>query len=64
MAIDSREKRQSAAWVGYPGPVSVFPFGTIDQPARQQIGWTYMGLLVGGATVVLTRLRTLMGVGV
>jgi len=63
MAIDSREKRQSAAWVGYPGPVSIFPFGSFDQPARQQVGWTYMGILVTGAIAVVRRFRMKMGLG-
>lgn len=63
MAIDTRAKRQSAAWVGYPGPVSVLPSGTIDQAVRQQIGWTYMGILVSTPAVIISRLRTLVGVG-
>jgi hypothetical protein len=63
MAIDTRAKRQSAAWVGFPGPVSVLPAGAIDQAARQQIGWTYRGILTSVPVVVLARLRTLMGVG-
>lgn len=63
MAIDSREKRQSVAWVGYPGPVSVLPSGTIDGATRQQISWTYAGILVGVPTIVIARLRTLLGVG-
>lgn len=63
MAIDTRAKRQSAAWVGFPGPVSILPAGAIDQPARQQAGWTYRGILVGAPAAIVLRLRTLMGVG-
>ena len=64
MAIDSRAKRQSAAWVGYPGPPSILPSGSIDGAARQQIAWTYRGILVGIPVVVAARLRLLFGVGV
>lgn len=62
MAIDTAAKRASAAWVGYPGPVSIIPSGTIDVAARQQISWTYNGIAVG-LTVIVRRLRTLIGVG-
>lgn len=63
MAIDTETKRRSAAWVGWPGPVAILPSGTIGQAVRQQIGWTYCGILVSGVAVVLRRLRTLMEVG-
>ncbi len=46
MAIDTRRKRQNAAWVGYPGPISVLPSGTIDAFARAQISWTYGGIAI------------------
>ncbi len=46
MAIDTRAKRQNAAWIGFPGPVSVLPVGAITQAARQQISWGYLGILV------------------
>ncbi len=41
MAIDTREKRQNAAQVGCPLPVSVLPTGTIGASVRYQIGWSY-----------------------
>jgi hypothetical protein len=63
MAIDTRAKRQSAAWVGFPGPVSVLPAGAIDQPARHQIGWAYRGILAGIPAAVVHRLRMCMGLG-
>jgi len=43
MAINTRTKRQNAAWVGFPGPVSVLPSGTINAAVRAQISWTYGG---------------------
>ncbi len=43
MAIDTRTKRQNAAQVGCPLPVSVLPSGTIDVAVRYQIGWSYGG---------------------
>lgn len=50
MAIDTRAKRQNAAWVGYPGPVSVLPSGTIDAAVRAQIAWTYGGIPITPVT--------------
>lgn len=41
--IDTRQKRQNAAHVGYPSPVSVLPSGSIDAAVRYQIGWSYGG---------------------
>lgn len=66
MAIDSRAKRQSAAWTGFPGPVSILPTGVFTQAVRQQIGWTYRGILVEHVDPPSgdgLRLRLLMGVG-
>ena len=47
MAIDTAQKRASAATVGavWNGP-SVIPDGTISQADRQQIGWGYSGILL------------------
>jgi hypothetical protein len=64
MAIDTRDKRQSAAQVGCPLPVSVLPSGTIDAAEREQISWTYRGIAVtpppvGGTASMLP----LLGVG-
>lgn len=44
--IDTRQKRQNAAHVGFPSPVSVLPSGSIDVAVRYQIGWSYGGNLV------------------
>lgn len=63
MAIDTRAKRQSAAWVGFPGPPSLLPTGTIDQAARQQVSWTYAGILVQAPFVGVLCNMNLMGVG-
>lgn len=41
MAIDTRAKRQNAAQVGCPLPVSVLPSGALAQLQRFQIGWSY-----------------------
>lgn len=43
MAIDSRQKRQNAAQVGCPLPVSVLPSGTIGAAVRYQVSWSYGG---------------------
>ncbi len=43
MAIDTRAKRQCAAQVGCPLPVSVLPTGTIDATERYQVSWSYSG---------------------
>lgn len=41
MAIDTRQKRQNAAQVGCPMPVSVLPSGASSQAVRYQIAWSY-----------------------
>lgn len=63
MAIDSRAKRQSAAWVGAPLSVSILPAGTINAPARQQISYTYRGIAVTPPPPVGTAKGELMMVG-
>jgi hypothetical protein len=45
MPINSRRKRQNAAQVGAPLPVSVLP-SLIDAFARAQISWTYAGIAI------------------
>ena len=64
MAIDTRDKRQSAAWVGFPGPVSVLPAGSIGAPAREQISWTYRGIDAAPPVTVTTPWLSLLGVGI
>lgn len=45
MAIDSEVKRKSVAGAGRPfRPGVVVPDGTIDNPDRQAIGWSYAGI--------------------
>ena len=44
MAIDTREKRQAAAWVSGVGPPSVTPNALKDQEWRQESGWGYSGI--------------------
>ena len=51
MAIDSREKRQSAAWLytGLGAP-SVTPNASPDKEWRQQAGWGYSGIAAASGT--------------
>jgi hypothetical protein len=52
MAIDTRQKRASAMTVctcWYPPAVQ--PDGSFDQADRQNIGWSYTGILAGGPPV-------------
>ena len=50
MAIDSEVKRKSVAGAGRPfRPGVVVPDGTIDNPDRQAIGWSYAGIAAEGA---------------
>ena len=52
MAIDTREKRQSAAWVScYLVGVSVLPDLAKDREWRQAAGWGYSGIAAGGGAV-------------
>lgn len=52
MAIDSEVKRKSIAAIGqrHSGPV-VLPDGTIGQPDRQVVGYSYSGIAASGAPV-------------
>ncbi len=43
MAINTRAKRQNAAQVGLPLPVSVLPSGGNTEAIRYQISWSYGG---------------------
>jgi len=68
MAIDSEIKRKSIAAIGaqYIGP-SVVPDGTIGQPDRQVIAYSYSGIAAGGAPPapdLPAGSLALMGVGV
>lgn len=49
MAVDTEQKRKSAATTGPPinAPV-VIPNSGIDQADRQQIAYSYSGILAGG----------------
>lgn len=53
MAIDSAQKRKSIAAISLYaiGPV-VVPDGTIGQPDRQVIGYSYSGIAAGGAPTI------------
>lgn len=46
MAIDTRTKRQNAAQVGCPLPVSILPSGSVAAAARAQAAWTYGGITI------------------
>jgi len=54
MAIDTARKRASVAGVGkiWRGR-AIIPDGTIDQGDRQQIAWSYSGILAGAVTAIL-----------
>ena len=56
MAIDTAQKRQSAAFGIIPFPTTLIPDGTIDQGDRQWVGWTYAGLVEAAAAVTATRI--------
>ncbi len=48
MALDTAQKRRSAATVGNVcHPVTTTPDGTFDRPQRQNIAWVYAGVVVG-----------------
>ena len=55
MAIDSAEKRRSAAGVGFwvIGP-GVTPNASQDGEWRQQAGWGYSGILVSAVVAAVT----------
>ncbi len=64
MAIDTRTKRQNAAQVGAPLPISVLPSGGIAAAERAQISWTYGGISINPPPSSGTGpWRTLIGVG-
>ena len=53
MAIDNREKRQSALSAFFRLSIpSVTPNATKDQEWRQQVLWGYSGILAGDVTLV------------
>jgi hypothetical protein len=65
MALDTREKRQSAASISmYWAGANPTPTAAKDQEWRQSAAWGYPGILAGGAPPAPT-LRTLamMGIG-
>ncbi len=56
MAIDNREKRQSAATAGMVFmPPSVTPNSSKDKEWRQQVGWGYSGIVVAGGMIGIVR---------
>lgn len=52
MAIDTVEKRRSAAGVPFFLGLGVTPNASKDQEWRQQAGWSYSGILAGEAADV------------
>lgn len=52
MAIDTAEKRKSAAAVWHTQIPGVTPNAAKDQEWRQQSGWGYSGILAGGVVLV------------
>lgn len=53
MAIDSREKRASIVGLNYISGPSPTPNAAKDQEWRQEVGYSYSGILAGGAAVVV-----------
>ena len=63
MAIDSREKRQSAAGVGMlPFPTTPTSNASKDAEWRQQAGWGYSGIASGEPVAGADSNLMLMGV--
>lgn len=58
MAIDTREKRQSVAWLIPVSAPSVTPNASKDQEWRQQAGWGYMGILADEPALAIIEART------
>ena len=60
MAIDTRQKRQSAGLIGLPFKVgTVVPTGTIGVDQRQAAGWYYSGIASTAAVITGTYNLTL-----
>ena len=53
MAIDTREKRASLVGINYISGPSPTPNVAQDQEWRQEVGYSYSGILAGGAAVVV-----------
>lgn len=54
MAVDSAEKRRSVAGIQWTLIPSVTNSATQDQEWRQEAGWSYSGILAGGAAAVVS----------
>lgn len=64
MAIDTRNKRASAIGIDSIRPhVYPNPDGSLNQADRQQIAYKYSGILASSGSGVVTKYRTLMGMG-
>ena len=58
MALDIRDKRASAIVIDKPYTVLLpLPDGSVDQPDRQQLIWTYSGIFAGVIAIVAIVLR-------
>lgn len=63
--LDTRSKRASSVQILLPFVLApVLPDGTIDQGDRQHTAHSYSGIAADAPTIVLLRLRTIMGVGI
>ena len=64
MAIDSREKRASVVGINRLAGPSVTPDAAQDQEWRQEVGYSYSGILAaGGVTGPVVGSLRLLGVG-
>ena len=60
MAIDSKEKRASIVGINYISGPSPIPTAAKDQEWRQEVGYSYSGILAGAVAVVLGRRKGLL----
>lgn len=64
MAIDSKEKRASIVSINRCAGPSPIPNASKDQEWRQEVGYSYSGILAGGAAAGrISRYRDLDGLG-
>ena len=52
MAIDSREKRSSVVGISFFSGPSPTPNASKDQEWRQEVGYSYSGILAGGGAAI------------
>ena len=53
MALDSRARASAAGMFNPIFPMGTRPNSSLDQQSRQSAGWSYSGVLAGGAIVLV-----------